>query len=166
MKDIQQAYTTSGSTSMLPKPAATVGGDVHLMIGMKFIRYHPKLIYQLPSGLAIYESVFNNADGGRGVIGGPHEIFTAIHQTYFTEDKTFNFFTDQLKLYRWGIQTNPDIKRLSFTNKLKRFDKVESSGTITYRCMKCRNCKSCKESERIEMISIKEEAEQELINHD
>ena len=139
MKDIQQAYTTSGSTSMLPKPAATVGGDVHLMIGMKFIRYHPKLIYQLPSGLGIYESVFNNADGGRGVIGGPHEIFTAIHQTYFTEDKTFNFFTDQLKLYRWGIQTNPDIKRLSFTNKLKRFDEVESSGTITYRCMKCRN---------------------------
>ena len=164
MKDIQQAYTTSGSTSMLPKPAATVGGDVHLMIGMKFIRYHPKLIYQLPSGLGIYESVFNNADGGRGVIGGPHEIFTAIHQTYFTEDKTFNFFTDQLKLYRWGIQTNPDIKRLSFTNKLKRFDEVESSGTITNRCMKCRNCKSCKESERIEMISIKEEAEQELIN--
>ena len=47
MKDIQQAYTTSGSTSMLPKPAATVGGDVHLMIGMKFIRYHPKLILSL-----------------------------------------------------------------------------------------------------------------------
>ena len=32
----------------------------------------------LPSGLTVYKSVFSNPDGSRGVIGGPHPVFTAI----------------------------------------------------------------------------------------
>lgn len=42
-------------------------------------------MFQLTSGLSIYESVFNNQCGVRGVIGGPHEIFTKIHQSYFNQ---------------------------------------------------------------------------------
>ena len=60
---------------------------------------------------------------------------------------------------------NPDIKKLSFVSKLKRFEEAEMTGSeITYRCMKCRNCKTCKESDHHQEISIKEEAEQEIIN--
>ena len=77
-KSIQENYF--GDPSILPVPSSSVGGDVHLMIGIKYIRYHPKLIFQLPSGLGIYESVFLNTDGGQGVIGGPHPIFTAIQK--------------------------------------------------------------------------------------
>ena len=45
------------------------------------------------------------------------------------------------------------------------FEEVENAGSeITFRCVKCRGCKDCQNSEKIEMISIREEAEQDLIN--
>ena len=46
------------------------------MIGVKHLRYYPEKVFQLPSGLAIYKSWFKNTDGTRGVIGGPHRVFT------------------------------------------------------------------------------------------
>ena len=52
------------------------------MIGIKYLRYYPEKIFQLPSGLSIYKSWFKNPDGSRGVISGPHEVFTRIESTY------------------------------------------------------------------------------------
>ena len=48
------------------------------MIGIKYLRYYPQVIFQLPSGLTIYKSLFHNPDGGRGIIGGLHQIFNNI----------------------------------------------------------------------------------------
>ena len=36
------------------------------------------MIFQLQSGLTISESTFENAEGGRGVIGGPHKVSTTL----------------------------------------------------------------------------------------
>ena len=48
----------------------------------------------------------------------------------------------------------------------KYFEEVENAASeILYRCINCRNCQKCKNGERIENISIKEEIEQDLINH-
>ena len=45
------------------------------------------------------------------------------------------------------------------------FETVENSGSkITYRCSICRNCKVCKEHSTDEMISVKEEVKQDVIN--
>ena len=52
------------------------------MIEVKYLRHHPKLIYQLSSGLSIYESMFKNSDGTRGIIGDPHEVFTKIEEQF------------------------------------------------------------------------------------
>ena len=42
---------------------------------------------------------------------------------------------------------------------------VEEAGSeISYRCFKCRSCKTCNNHEQIELTSIKEEVEQDLIN--
>ena len=46
------------------------------MIGVKYLKYFPEKAYQLPSGLTLYDSVFNNFDGSKGVIAGPHSSFT------------------------------------------------------------------------------------------
>lgn len=160
------------------------------MIGIKYLRYHPKLIFQLPSGLAIYQSMFQNADGGRGVIGGPHRIFTEIHNQFFNSSEKRNFFTEQYNLYRMGFQINPDISILAFkddsskfNNKIydrdglsgyltshvsksqRTFDDVEMTGSeIQYRCTNCRSCKLCKSNGEIELMSVKEEVEQSIIN--
>ncbi|XP_066933763.1 uncharacterized protein [Clytia hemisphaerica] len=162
----QICKTYSKDPSTLPKPSAHVGGDVHLMLGIKYNRYYPKLIYQLPSGLAIYQSVFRNSDGGSGIIGGPHQIFTAIHNQFYGTSNMSGFFTRQYKIYKDGININPDASHLSFPSRsIKRFETSESTGSeITYRCVSCRNCKDCKNSEHQREISIKEEVEQSIID--
>ena len=48
---------------------------------------------------------------------------------------------------------------------VKVFDEVESAGTeISYRCGNCRNCQECKKSLRIDVISIQEEIESEIVD--
>ena len=49
--------------------------------------------------------------------------------------------------------------------KQKKFEDVENSGSgITYRCSKCRNCKVCKEHSTDEIVCVKDEVEQDVIN--
>ena len=148
------------------------------------------MIFQLPSGLTIYESVFENADGGRGVIGGPHKIFNNI-RIYHAEDNIhITLFSNQYNLYKNGYQVNADISLLGFkeSNQMydiynndpenctnssdihiiknqKQFNQLEEAGSeITYRCINCCACKTCKDHDQIEMKSIKEEIEQDMIN--
>eukprot|EP00794_Sanderia_malayensis_P020954 gene20954-biopygen15460 len=166
-KDIQDSYKVSGKDpKMLPKPSTIVGGEVHFMIGVKYLQYHPRLIHQLHSGLAVYESPFVNANGGRGVIGGPHHVFTRIHQSFFSDSELKSFFSDQYKLFKMGVKVNPDLSFPVLSTKAqKQFEDAETIGSeITYRCVRCRGCNDCKNSTKIEAISIKEEMEQSIIN--
>ena len=49
--------------------------------------------------------------------------------------------------------------------KQKMFGDVESNGSeIAYKYNKCRNCKVCKEHSTDEIMSVKEEVEQDVIN--
>ena len=74
--DIENAYKLAGGdVSKLPSVPKVIGGDVDIMIGVKYQRYHPEKIFSLPSGLTIYRSPFLNINGSRGVIGRPHAIF-------------------------------------------------------------------------------------------
>ena len=83
MQDIISSYkNTGGNPSDLPKVPVSVGRNIDFMIGIKYLRHHPKLIYELPSGLSIYESMFKNSDGTRGVIGGLHEVSTKIEEQF------------------------------------------------------------------------------------
>ena len=47
----------------------------------------------------------------------------------------------------------------------KMFEEVGNAGSeISYRCSNCRNCKACKEHAQADMMSVKEEVEQDVIN--
>ena len=53
--DIHEAYSHSGGKpELLPKLPKYVGGEIDFMIGIKYLRYHPEKVFQLPSGLTIY----------------------------------------------------------------------------------------------------------------
>ena len=52
--DIQRHYTSSGCTNSLPKLPSAVGGEIYLMICLKYFRYHPKPVHQLSSGLTLF----------------------------------------------------------------------------------------------------------------
>lgn len=63
INDIISAYQKErGGVKILPIIPNSVGGKTDFVIGIKFLRYHPKFIFHLPSCLPIYESVFQIAD--------------------------------------------------------------------------------------------------------
>ena len=184
--DIKRAYKASGGDiKNLPNLPKTVGGETDFMIGIKYLKFYPKQIFQLPSGLTIYQSPFQNSDGSYGVIGGPHSVFTEIEKYHLSST---SFAQDQYHLFQHGYQVsidapllcykNDDITDITYskydinqfvttnhsTKQIKRFYGAEEVGSeITFRCIKCRECKECKEHDG-ELISIKEEMEQHLIN--
>ena len=50
------------------------------MVGVKYLKYFPECVLRLPTGSTIYRSQFVSPDGSRGVVGGPHQVFTQIEK--------------------------------------------------------------------------------------
>ena len=114
--DIKKAYKISGGNlKELPKLPKSVGGHTDFMIGIKYLRYYPKKVFQLPSGLSIYRSWFKNADRTRGLIGGPHKVFTEIESTYHID--SVSFVSNQYQLFKLEYQVNPDASLLHMKMK-------------------------------------------------
>ena len=80
-RDIHEAYSISGGdVTKLPSLPKFVGGNIDFMIGAKYMRYHPTPVFTMSSGLTIYLSPFKGFDGTKGVIRGPHKVFSAIRR--------------------------------------------------------------------------------------
>eukprot|EP00794_Sanderia_malayensis_P006911 gene6911-biopygen5645 len=182
INDIHNGFRQiAGDPRNLPSVPAQVGGSMDFMIGIQYLRYHPRFIFQLPSGLTIFESHFKSADGSRGIIGGPHKVFKQINQQHIN---VTNFVNHQFRLYSYGYHVNPDAKFLGypshqadiffssngedqeFINKVKLFEAAEHIGSeITFRCVNCRGCQACKDLKSAdETMSVQEEIEQDAIN--
>ena len=175
--DIQRHYTSSGGTNSLPKLPSVVGGEIHLMIAVKYLRYHPKPVHQLP----LFQSSFCSPNGERGIVGGPHKVFADVHKNFFNSSNTSIFLNSQCDIFGRKFSQETDVPLLGYgedhllvneitessqahLSKLQRvFEQVESTGTvINYRCPTCRSCSSCKHHE-YKSISIREEIEQSII---
>ena len=79
----------------LPSTEDKIGGvPVDLMIGIKYNKYYPNLLYSLPSGLSIYKAQFTSARGNQGILGGVHSAWrtacsVSVHmgfRAYFTAE--------------------------------------------------------------------------------
>ena len=202
-RDIEDAYRLKGGVvDELPGLPEAVGGDVDFLVGAKYLRYYPEPIFSLPSGLTIYKSPFLNVDGTRGVVGGPHSVFTEVSKMFNSQHKQLSHFSEQLQMFSQGYLINPDeyylhskfpkdlkqnitclhcvneevdqwkskgniVKRQSLMTSWneKLFNEVENAGSeILYRCVNCRSCKVCPKGEKVELMSIQEEVEQDIIN--
>ena len=126
-EDIKDGYQAHGfDPKNLPKLPEKVGGHVDFMIGIKYLRYFPEKVFQLPSGLSIYKSHFKNSDGSSGVIGGPHGVFTEIERYHHLgQALQSNFVSNQYQLFKIGYQMNPDISFLGFKEK-NQYDVIEN----------------------------------------
>ena len=144
-RDITSNYQSTGGTNTLPNLPSKIGVEIHLMIGVKYLRYHPKLIHQLPSELSIFQSAFKSPNGGEGVVGGPHKSFTYVHK---------NFYKSTFLVDRPSIPEEHDVSFIGYTedktteliddpkhhlSRMQRvFEEVESTGTeMSYRCPTC-----------------------------
>ena len=102
-EDIEEGYNIAGYNSdNLPKLPESVRGETDLIIDIKYLKYFPEVIFRLPSGLTIYESPFLSIDGTRGVVGGPHKVFTMIERHYCCDTFTSmgTYFVQQIMLAR------------------------------------------------------------------
>ena len=123
IEDIAAGYKRQGNNPRdLPQLPQFVGGDKDFMLGIKYLRYYPENVFQLPYGLTIYRSWFKNADGTRGVVGGPHKVFTEIESRYHMNIATL--LSDQYKLFKAGYQVNPDASLLHVKVKKDCFNNI------------------------------------------
>ena len=74
--DILKAFQEKGNEiKNFPNLPKFVGGDIDIMIGSKYLRYHPRPIFSLTSGLTVFKSIFLGVEGN-GIVSGPHPVFT------------------------------------------------------------------------------------------
>ena len=111
--DLRTWCSDDHSCKFLPKLSAKVGGDTDILIGSKYLRYFPKIVYEHETGLRIHKSVFKSACGSRGVVEGPHPKFSEIerkfHGNHSITDRPLNtYFTYPAQVIRslWGLGLN------------------------------------------------------------
>ena len=208
-KEIRTLCQKQGGDALLntlPRLPDEVGGDTDILVGLTYKKYHPKEVWESPTGLFLSDSCFLSEDGTTGVVGGPHEEFTKIESagagaggTNFSSYSCLSF-SDPVQCIRnaglcdiysgvamlGGALKSSDVDECSdheidgstqlcqIESKtyvarkppkcVKEFDEVEAAGTeVSYRCSNCRNCQDCKKSLRIDVVSIQEEIESEII---
>ncbi|MBM3938553.1 MAG: hypothetical protein FJ333_07870, partial [Sphingomonadales bacterium] len=190
--ELAKAATASGIRD-LPTSDDTIGGTaVDIIIGIRYLKYYPELVFTLPSGLAIYRAKFKSYSGHQAVLGGPHAAWTiaaeaASHmnpRAYLTsearawcvEQAWVRLNQDKFKPVQDGGEDDcccdgngDEMKASLFTSATikkqeDQFWRVEAAGTeISYRCENCRSCQKCKNPDMWEAVSLREEAEQALI---
>ena len=181
-KDIHDGYKAAGgNVSDLPSLRSSVGGGADIMIGAKYLRHFPKIMFALESGLSIYESPFVSSDGSRGVVCGPHKTFNCIPKPVGW--CSASFYSDEYTAYRARTQfcpvqepkvleivddvtmnPTPEERQSYSSNKLKQFELCENAGSeITFRCVDCRGCLRCRNDSKIEYVSLREEVEDDIV---
>ena len=91
------------------KLSSQVGGDTDILIGSRYLRYFPKLVYEHESGLRLHRSVFQSPCGSRGVVEGPHPSFSEVERQFFgnpVNTAVQSFFVDSVQVIRsrWKLE--------------------------------------------------------------
>ena len=61
-----------------------LGGEVEILLGIKYLSIMLRPVYQLPCGLTVYQSVLKPfKDGETAVIGGPLKAFDSITKNIY-----------------------------------------------------------------------------------
>ena len=103
-----------GDPVTLPKLPESVGGETDIMIGIQYLKIHPKPRFELPNGFTIFESSFKNPDGSRGIVAGPHRYITEIFQSLNQSHMSLGaYLTDMAKAFRDGYRVSLDVSLLN-----------------------------------------------------
>ena len=100
---IYEEFIRAHPGKVLPDRPAKVGGrPVDIMIGIRYVKYFPTLLYTLPSGLAIYESKIAASDGNNLILAGPHS--------------SWNRATSQISLHSAHVFFSQEMRAFYFEN--------------------------------------------------
>ena len=100
-EDLQRNYMAEHPQGRpLPLTPRQIGGSsVDIMMGIRYVKYFPKLLYSLNCGLGIYEAQFKTPNGLLGVLGGPHKSWLEVFKTSQIMTPVI-FLTQEMKAYR------------------------------------------------------------------
>ena len=192
-EELQVEAMKTNKALKLPKVDKEVGGTpVDILVGIKYLKYFPTLVFSLPSGLAVYRARFQSASGHQAVLGGPHAAWSwAAERAGHMNPRAF--LTSEARAWcvegAWvrvncGVFPRTEEAEVvanrgscfcaSATEEIYKMEaskrpsgdlwKIEAIGADSpYRCVECRNCQQCKRGDILEEISFKEEAEQAMI---
>ena len=94
---------SEGVVENLPKLPSSVGGETDILIGSKYLRYFPKVVFEHITGLGVYLSQFSSPDGSRGVLNGPHPKFSEVESNFRGNHmKPVVYFSETVQLIRAG----------------------------------------------------------------
>ena len=121
-KELVAQFEADGNDgSTLPQVPMLVGGETDFLFGQQYNWYAPRLLHILPTGLAIYESMFMGLDDTRGCMGGPSKLFEQAERQFLESHPAHDFrvyLQQALSLYRTGIRICVDVDSLSSENML------------------------------------------------
>ena len=101
----------------LPELPAEVGGVVDIMIGKDYLRYFPREVTRLDSGLTLYQSMFLSEDGTSGVVSGPHPEFSKTERKcHFASDRKLSYYSSEMSSY---LKYRSNIDQIPLTGKEK-----------------------------------------------
>lgn len=75
-QEIQQAVGNNGQLRGIAADPVVGGRPVDVILGIKYLKYFPQLVFSLPSGLAVFKAKFKSASGCQAVLGGPHAAWS------------------------------------------------------------------------------------------
>ena len=106
--DIAKGCSDKKLVKTFPKLPESVGGEVDMLIGIKNIKWFPKLVFELDTGLGLYNSPFVSPCGSRGVVGGPHPKFTEIENNFKGFVNGAVYFTETVGqlMSQWSISND------------------------------------------------------------
>ena len=76
-EEIKASAPTNKELQNLKVPS-TVGGEVDILLGIRYLNCHPVLVHALPNGLSIFRVRLASHNGYNAVIGGPHKAFNYL----------------------------------------------------------------------------------------
>ncbi len=92
LDEVEKEYKLKHPTGeKLPTFPPVIGGvEVDIMIGIRYSKYFPELVFQTSEGLGVYRSKFLSPNGQMGILGGPHKAWrTMVESTHFMESTVY-----------------------------------------------------------------------------
>ena len=100
----------------LPGAPKSFGGKpVDILLGIKYLKYYPKLLFSLPCGLSIYESRFKCSNNNQLVLGGPHKAWRGAFDKTKSLASMMFFLSNEARTLRVESQFLSNI--MSFDRK-------------------------------------------------
>lgn len=100
----------------LPEAPTTIGGKpVDVLLGIKYLRYYPELLFSLPCGLGVYKSKLKCSGGFQAVLGGPHKAWKNAYDKSTPIASMMFYLSKEAKAFR--VQTQSLSNVLCFDRK-------------------------------------------------